>query len=432
MLLVVICLIVWAKFTAFIAMAVFSTAIFLYFLKHIFWLEKLLIWLKTAELESLPAGSGIWEDVFSGLYQFQRRHQRSQAQLSSTLDRFMHAASALPDGVVLLNAQHHIEWCNAPAEKLLGLSLVKDVGQRIVYLIRHADFVDYLKDCDSNESIKMRSWISAEIVLEIQLVSFGKNQKLLIARDVSQVEKLEHMRRDFIANVSHELRTPLTVVGGFLETLTDMDDAVPESLRGYFGMMQDQTARMRSLIEDLLALSQLESSSLPQQDTDVDVPALLNKVLSESISLSNGRHQISFKQESNVHLTGSLQELHSAFGNLVGNAIRYTPAGGQIIMTWKMRGADAVFVVQDTGIGIEQKHIDRLTERFYRVDRSRSRETGGTGLGLSIVKHILTRHLGWLEIESEFGKGSIFSAVFSSERLVNNEADKPTKLVAVF
>lgn len=432
MLLVVICLIVWAKFTAVIAMAVFSTAIILYLFKHIFWLQKLLVWLKKPELEALPAGTGVWEDVFSGLYHYQRRHQRNQAQLNSTLDRFMHAASALPDGVVLLNIQHHIEWCNAPAEKLLGLSLLKDMGQRIVYLIRHVDFVDYLQECGSTEPIKLRSWINSDIVLEIQLVSFGSNQKLLIARDVSQVEKLEHMRRDFIANVSHELRTPLTVVGGFLETLTDMEDAVPEHLRGYFGMMQDQTARMRMLIEDLLTLSQLESSSLPQQDTDVDVPALLHKILSEANSLSNGRHEISLKTETDAHLSGSLQELHSAMGNLVSNAIRYTPDGGEINMTWKMRGLDAVFSVQDTGIGIEQKHIDRLTERFYRVDRSRSRETGGTGLGLSIVKHILTRHQGRLEVESEHGAGSVFSAVFSGERVVNKDADKPTKLVAVF
>lgn len=432
MLLVVICLIVWAKFTAIIAMAVFSLAIVLYFFKHIFWLQKLLVWLKKPELEALPAGTGVWEDVFSGLYHYQRRHQRNQAQLNSTLDRFMHAASALPDGVVLLNIQHHIEWCNAPAEKLLGLSLLKDMGQRIVYLIRHADFVDYLAECGSTEPIKLRSWINPDIVLEIQLVSFGNNQKLLIARDVSQVEKLEHMRRDFIANVSHELRTPLTVVGGFLETLTDMDDAVPEHLRGYFGMMQDQTARMRTLIEDLLTLSQLESSSLLQQDADIDVPALLNKILSEANSLSNGRHEIAFHAETDAHLSGSLQELHSAMGNLVSNAIRYTPDGGKITMTWKMRGLDAVFSVQDTGIGIEQKHIDRLTERFYRVDRSRSRETGGTGLGLSIVKHILTRHQGRLEVESEYGKGSVFSAVFSAERVVNKDADKPSKLVAVF
>ena len=344
----------------------------------------------------------------------------------------MHAASALPDGVVLLNTQHHIEWCNAPSEKLLGLSLKKDIGQKIVYLIRHVDFVSYLTECAATDSIKLRSWINADVVLEIQLVPFGNSQKLLIARNVSQVEKLEHMRRDFIANVSHELRTPLTVVGGFLETLTDMQDAVPEHLRGYFGMMQDQTARMRTLIEDLLTLSQLESSSPPQQDSDIDIPALLKMVLNESVSLSNGRHQIRLVQESNVHLSGSLQELHSAFGNLVSNAIRYTPDGGSITMMWKMRGAEAAFSVQDTGIGIEQKHIDRLTERFYRVDRSRSRETGGTGLGLSIVKHILTRHDGRLEVESEYGKGSIFSAVFSGERVVHKEEDKPVKLVAVF
>jgi len=367
----------------------------------------------------MPIGSGVWEDVFAIIYHEQRRHNRSKIQLSSALDRFRHAASALPDGVVLLDDDNRIEWCNKPAEHQLGLSLKQDINQPIVYLVRNTEFIQYLKHHVDIDPIKLKSWIKSDVTLEIQLVAFGSNQKLLISRDVSQLEKLEHMRRDFIANVSHELRTPLTVVGGFLETLSDMDGAVPKTLQGYFGMMQEQTSRMRLLIEDLLALSQLESGSSSPEETELDIPALLNTILNESKSLSNGRHSITLEANKTLALFGSNQELHSAFGNLVSNAIRYTPDGGSIAIKWEEDKQQAVFSVTDTGLGIEQKHIDRLTERFYRVDRSRSRETGGTGLGLSIVKHILNRHQARLEITSEFGKGSTFKAVFPKTRIVN-------------
>jgi two-component system phosphate regulon sensor histidine kinase PhoR len=369
----------------------------------------------------MPLGGGIWEDLFAAIYHEQRRHIRSQSQLSSALDRFRHAASALPDGIVLLDDDNKIEWCNKPAERQLGLSLKQDLDQPIVYLVRNTEFIQYLKHHVDIDPIKLKSWISPDTTLEIQLVAFGSNQKLLICRDVSQLEKLEHMRRDFIANVSHELRTPLTVVGGFLETLSDMDGAIPENIRNYFGMMQDQTSRMRLLIEDLLTLSQLENGATSPDEAELDVAALLNTILTESKSLSNGRHILTLEADPTLALTGSSQELHSAFGNLVSNAIRYTPEGGSIAMNWQVINHEAVFSVTDTGLGIEQQHLDRLTERFYRVDRSRSRETGGTGLGLSIVKHILSRHQGRLEITSEFGKGSTFKAVFPKSRIVNKQ-----------
>jgi len=419
--LVFVCLIVWAAQDASTALLVFSAGILLYLFGHLYWLHKLTVWFKKPDLATMPLGSGIWEDVFAAIYHEQRRHSRSQTQLTSALDRFRHAASALPDGVVLLDNNNLIEWCNLPAEIKLGLSMKHDAGQPILYLVRNTEFGEYLKDYHEAEPIKLHSWIDPEITLEIQLVSFGDNQKLLICRDISQMEKLEHMRRDFIANVSHELRTPLTVVGGFLETLADMEGAVTEGSRGYFVLMQDQTNRMRLLIEDLLTLSQLESGATVPQDAEIDVTALLNTVLNESRSLSNGRHILKLEVDPTLAINGSLQELHSAFGNLVSNAIRYTPEGGEITISWGMRGQEAIYSVQDTGIGIEQKHIDRLTERFYRVDRSRSRETGGTGLGLSIVKHILHRHQARLEIESEYGKGSTFSVVFPKARIVHKQ-----------
>jgi two-component system phosphate regulon sensor histidine kinase PhoR len=416
--LILVCLLIWAIFSAQTALITFSICITLYLFHHLFWLDKLLSWYKTPDLNTMPIGRGAWEDVFATIYVEQRRHSRSKVQLSSALDRFSHAASALPDGVVLLDDDNNIEWCNKPAEKQLGLSIKQDIGQPIVYLIRNTEFIQYLKHHVDIDPIKLKSWIKPENTLEIQLVAFGSNQKLLLSRDISQVEKLEHMRRDFIANVSHELRTPLTVVGGFLETLSDMDGAVPDSLKSYFGMMQEQTQRMRLLIEDLLTLSQLESGATSPDEAELDVPALLNIILNESNSLSNGRHTITLEAEQTLRLMGSNQELHSAFGNLVSNAIRYTPDGGSVAMKWEESNHQAMFSVTDTGLGIEQHHIDRLTERFYRVDRSRSRETGGTGLGLSIVKHILSRHHGRLEITSEFGKGSTFKAVFPKSRIV--------------
>jgi two-component system phosphate regulon sensor histidine kinase PhoR len=419
--LVFACLIVWAVEDAITALSVFAFAVCAYLASHLYWLHQLMEWFKKPDLSTMPLGSGVWEDIFASVYHEQRRHSRSQTQLSSALDRFRHAASALPDGVVLLNGDDQIEWCNPPAEIQLGLKLPQDAGQPISYLVRHGDFIQYLQDHDYSEPIKLKSWRNPEITLEIQLVPFGANQKLLICRDISQLEKLETMRRDFIANVSHELRTPLTVVGGFLETLLDMDGAVPDSMRAYFGMMQEQTGRMRRLVEDLLMLSQLENSQTVPQESEIDISSLLNMVMNDAQGLSNGRHRLSLEADPTLCLTGAAEELHSAFGNLVSNAIRYTPEGGEIIMTWKTRGHEAVFSVQDSGIGIEQLHIDRLTERFYRVDRSRSRETGGTGLGLSIVKHILTRHQARLEIQSELGKGSTFSAIFPKARLVHKQ-----------
>lgn len=419
--LVLICLILWAAAGAVTALTVFSLVLLVYLISHIYWLHKLHRWLKKPKLSKLPNGTGVWEEIFADLYHQQRRHSRTQTQLTLALDRFRDAASALPDGVVLLDGKDHIEWCNPPAESQLGLTLQQDAGQPINYLLRDSAFIEYLQDHDYAEPIKLKSWRNAEIILEIKLVPFGANQKLLICRDISQLEKIDTMRRDFIANVSHELRTPLTVVGGFLETLMDMKGAVPKSTRTYFSLMQEQTNRMQLLIEDLLTLSQLESGATVPQDTEIDVTALLNTVMTEAQSLSNGRHHITLEADPNLALTGSVEELHSAFGNLVSNAIRYTPEGGAIAMNWGLRETDAVFSVKDSGIGIEQQHIDRLTERFYRVDRSRSRVTGGTGLGLSIVKHILTRHQARLEIQSEPGKGSTFSAAFPAARLVHKQ-----------
>lgn len=419
--LTIICLIVWISDSATSALVVFSAGVTIYLACHLYWLHQLSKWLKKPVLNHIPNGSGVWEDVFAALYQEHRRHSRNQTQLSSALGRFRHAASALPDGVVVINATNEIEWCNPPAETLLGLNLKKDVDQPINYLVRNTDFVHYLYAQEYTESIKVRSWRNAEATLEMQLIPFGTKQKLLICRDVTQLERIEAMRRDFIANVSHELRTPLTVVGGFIETLMDVEGAVPESTRSYFNMMLDQTTRMRHLIDDLLTLSHIESNVQAPDDAEIQMPALINMMVNDAQILSQGKHKISTTIDINVNLIGAMNELQSAMSNLISNAIRYTPDGGEIHISWGMQNNQAVFSVQDNGIGIEQKHIDRLTERFYRVDRGRSRETGGTGLGLSIVKHILTRHQARLEITSELGVGSTFSEIFPQARIVRKQ-----------
>ena len=413
-----LCLLVWPLAGLKYSVSLFALALIAYLVGHLYWLEKLARWLKKPELAAIPVGSGVWEDVFASLYQEIRRQRSSENQLSSALERFQRAAGALPDGVVLLNNNDQIEWCNHTAEAQLGLSQTQDVGQPIGYLVRQTEFSDYLQAHEYTEPIKLRSVRNPDVTLEMQLVPFGDNQKLLLCRDITPLEKIETMRRDFVANVSHELRTPLTVVGGFLETLEDMDHNMPESTRHYFHLMQEQTGRMRRLVEDLLTLSRLESSQNVPQDANIDVPAMLRMVLTEAQSLSNGRHQFSLESDGALHLSGASEELHSAFGNLVTNAIRYTPDGGEIVLSWQLRGNEAVFSVRDTGIGIEPQHLSRLTERFYRVDSSRSRATGGTGLGLSIVKHILTRHQARLEVESELGSGSVFRAVFPAARVV--------------
>ncbi len=429
LLLSLLCLIVWAAADATAALITLSVGLFLYLIGHIYWLHRLHTWLKKPVLNNMPNGAGVWEDIFAALYQEHRKNSRSKTQLSSTLERFRHAASALPDGVVVLNGDNEIEWCNPPAENQLGLNLKHDENQPISYLVRHSDFVEYLQAQEQDESfksdpIKLKSWRNPEVTLEIQLIPFGSKQKLLICRDVTALEKTEIMRRDFIANVSHELRTPLTVVGGFLETLVDMDGAVPASLKNYFDMMMDQTSRMRRIIEDLLTLSTIESNTQSPDNNEIDMPKLLHQIQNDANSLSKSLnkapHNVHLKMDKNLRIKGSQEELYSALSNLTSNAIRYTPAGGDIFMDWKLRDNQAVFSVRDTGIGIEQQHIDRLTERFYRVDRGRSRETGGTGLGLAIVKHILNRHLARLEIESELGVGSTFSIVFPKTCVVLN------------
>ncbi len=421
-----ICLFLWLLSSATAALALFSVGLLIYIASHISWLHQLQTWFKNPDLKNLPEGSGVWESLFSTLLKYERNNISNQNQLSAALERFNLTANAIPDGLVILSPSNEIEWCTPNAEAQLGLDLKTDKNLPIVNLVRDSHFIAHLYSADFSEPFKLKSWRNPEVIYEIQLIQLAAKQKLLICRDMTQLEKVDAMRRDFIANVSHELRTPLTVVGGFLETLSDTEGAVPEGLKNYFSMMEEQTLRMRRIIEDLLTLSTIESNIDAPDDTTIDMSKLLKQIQNDALGLSQGlnktKHKIELEVDPKLNITGSQDELQSALTNLVSNAVRYTPKGGEIWMTWHMQKEHAVFSVRDTGIGIEQQHIDRLTERFYRVDRGRSRETGGTGLGLSIVKHILIRHQAKLEINSEIGTGSTFSVVFPKARIVNKKS----------
>lgn len=414
----IVTLFAWLISNAMIALMTFTTGILIYLAIQIQGLYQLQHWLKKPMLSDIPEGFGLWEDVFNAILKYERNNNLKKSDLNAALERFITVANAIPDGLVILSASNEIEWCTANAESQLGLNLTTDRNLPIVNLLRNSHFIAYLYNGVYDEPFKLKDSRNPDAILEIWLIPLVSNQKLLISRDITQLEKVDAMRRDFIANVSHELRTPLTVVGGFLETLSDMEGAVPDSIRSYFDMMQDQTTRMRRLIEDLLTLSHIESNTQPPEDRPIDMSALVNMLYNDANALSQGKHKISVDIDEHLGLTGATDELVSALGNLVSNAVRYTPAGGEIRIQWASRDQQAIFSVTDNGIGIEQQHIDRLTERFYRVDRGRSRETGGTGLGLSIVKHILTRHQARLEIKSTPGKGSTFSAIFPESRIL--------------
>jgi len=376
-------------------------------------LARLQRWLANPLPGSVPEGEGIWDEVLAALHRLERDAAKRERGLADALGRMRRAAQALPDGVVILDRANRIEWCNQTAEAQLALDGRADVGQNIANLVREPEFIEYL---GTTERTSVRISRGHGAALSLQLIPFGQSQKLLLSRDVTQAERVDAMRRDFVANVSHELRTPLTVLVGFLETVRELK-LDPQRRRDYLVMMQEQAARMQRIIDDLLTLSALDSAPPASGETRVAVRPLVERLKSDAQVLSGGRHEIRIDLQESSDLLGVEAELASAFGNLVSNAIRYTPAGGTVTLVWREGPDGARFTVEDTGIGIEAEHIPRLTERFYRVDRSRSRETGGTGLGLAIAKHALARHEATLEVESQPGKGSRFSARFPARRL---------------
>ena len=423
LLLLVLCLVVLpvkVAFGTFWGVATLIACLLLMLGWHLVHLGQLLDWQEGPLDNPLPRGRGVWEIAFAGLHRRVRVRLGQQQSLSETLDRFMRAFQALPDGVIAFDRHQHIEWINERAEAHFALSAASDRGQALTNLIRQPDFVAYLENGKFDEPLIYRGGRVEGLVLMLQVIPYGEDHRLLVSRDISQIERLENMRRDFIANVSHELKTPLTVVAGFSEMLAEnYEDYGDAEIKHYLTLICEQNGRMQRLIEDLLTLSSLESGAALASEERVEIEPMLRSILAEGQALSGGKHEIALAIEVPSVLAGCANELRSAFGNLVGNAVRYTPPGGKIDLIWRVRQGCGEFEVADTGIGIAAQHLPRLTERFYRVDRSRSRETGGTGLGLAIVKHVLTRHQATLEIESEPGKGSRFVARFARHRLLS-------------
>ncbi len=419
-------LIAWPMFGHTAALLMLVVALLIALLHHIYNLSLLHAWLREPGSGDVPQGSGSWEYIFAYLVRLLKRQRASEFSLTKALARFERAGEALPEAVVLLDENDQIVWCNPRAETYFGLRLKRDRGAHITYILRQPKFSTYLRSGEISEPLSLHLvGDTAERVVSIQMVPYGNSQKLLLGRDVTHWERLETTRRDFIANVSHELRTPLTVVQGFLETLEDSDGSDPQIVARGITLMSEQTQRMTRLVNDLLTLSRLESASGTANDEKVNIPGLVQSLHHEAQALSAGHHTISAEISTDDWLLGSMDELQSAFGNLVSNAVRYTPPGGKIELRWERKNGNPVFAVKDNGIGIEPRHVARLTERFYRVDKSRSRETGGTGLGLAIVKHVTNRHQGRLEIDSWPGKGSTFSITFPGTRIFNGRKSEP-------
>ena len=367
---------------------------------------------------SIPESFGVWQEVFDGLYRARSRLDRGLQQMERRLRRFEESSAALPDAAVALDALGAVEWLNDAAVSLLGLDREGDVGIRVTSLVRHPDFTDYFNQGEFDGGVEFASPLDARKTLIAAVVPYGRKRHLLVVRDVSLAYHLAQVRRDFFANASHELRTPLTVITGYLEAMGGDEQSLPQPWRRPLEQMRQQADRMSLIIQDMLSLARLESRFKAPETTFVDVPAMLREVCESARNLSADRgHLIELHVDQELGLFGAENELRSAFSNLVDNAVLYTPNGGHIAIAWKALGEGACLEVSDDGEGIPAEHVDRLTERFYRVDVGRSRDSGGTGLGLAIVKHALSQHGAELSVESSVGRGSRFSCHFPATRI---------------
>jgi len=386
---------------------------------HIFWLNKLIEWLNYPSAATIPDGTGIWQMIFSKVYNNFRNQKKSKKDLTEVIEQFIGAADALLDGVVTLTNANEIIWSNKRAQTMFGINQTKDVNKPINYIFRNSKFIEFIEGENYDQSIKVMSKNKTQN-LEIRIIPFGKFQKLLVAEDISSLLKNEMFRKDFVSNFSHELKTPLTVITGFLETLSSNGAKLDSNTNKIFKLMNDQAIRMKSLLDDLLLLSNVEASLNINRSQEIKIKLLLEKIKLNILSIDNKEHKIIFKINNKLNLYGSRSEIESAFTNLIVNAIRYTPKDGQILINWGLINDIPTFEVTDTGIGMAKKHMNRITERFYRVDDARSRSSGGTGLGLSIVKNILLKHQADLKISSEINNGSTFKIIFPNDRLINN------------
>jgi two-component system phosphate regulon sensor histidine kinase PhoR len=383
--------------------------------------HRLLKWLRGAQMDSAPRDTGLWGELGCRIERAVRERDRTIENDRVQLDQFLSAIEASPNGVLMLDKTDHILWCNRVAADHFALDPQRDLQQRITNLVRSPAFVAYLQAAEFTEALQLSN-VRGQATLSVLVRSYGVGRRLVLSQDITERERSDAMRRDFVANVSHEIRTPLTVLAGFIETMTSLP-LIEAERRRVLLLMTQQAQRMQSLVSDLLTLAQLEGSPRPGPDRWVSLDTLLGRIESDALALSAGRHQIHVEQATGTELAGMESELLSAVANLVTNAVRYTPAGGTIDVAWRaMADGGGELSVSDTGLGIAREHLPRLAERFYRVDGSRSRETGGTGLGLSIVKHVVQRHGGELLVQSEPAKGSKFRLIFPAAR-VRHAAD---------
>jgi two-component system phosphate regulon sensor histidine kinase PhoR len=401
-----------------------ATALMVGFALFITWhwqrMRRLERWLRDgAKLAAMPDLAGVWDQIALYIYQFRKASRDRKQRLTAVISRFNSVASAIPDAVVVLREHREIDWANRAAQRLLGIH-PRDVGQRIDNLLRDPAFHDYIEARDFEQELELESPVRSDVQLGIRIVPFDADSYLLRARDMSEQARVRKIRRDFVANVSHELRSPLTVMTGYLETFQAEED-IPVPLRGHLQTLAQQVYRMNDLVEDLLHLSRLEGTTLPASaGKQVRVGALLAAVVEEARNVGAiSGHVLVLEAESGLELRGAEAELLSVFSNLVMNAVQHTPEGSRVSVSWRRAArGEACFEVQDNGPGIEAKHLNRLTERFYRVDSGRSRDKGGTGLGLSIVKHVLQRHNAHFDIHSEPGSGTRIRCTFPLERVI--------------
>lgn len=392
--------------------------------------HRLEAWFRQGAGSDPPRLAGLWREVSDRIRRVLRQREREVRTHADRLQRFLGAIQASPNGVTLLDGEGRIEWCNSAASQHLGIDAQRDLGQHVVHLVRDPVFSRYYQQSSHDHEVQMDGRtpsISRFLKLSVQLHPYGDGQQLLLTRDITALTQADNMRRDFVANVSHEIRTPLTVLAGFVETLQSLQLS-PAQQQQYLDLMAVQASRMQTLVSDLLTLSQLEGSPLPGPSEQVVLAPFMAQIEADARALSalQGQtgapvHRLLFQPCPDWTLLGSRNELHSAVSNLVSNAVRYTPADGRIEVGWRQEGDELVLSVRDTGPGIAPEHLPRLSERFYRVDRSRSRETGGTGLGLAITKHVAQRHGGALRIESQPGAGSNFMLVLPLARRVQRE-----------
>ena len=381
----------------------------IYIVRQAILLNQIEQWLQAGAKKSPPSRRGIWGDIYHHIFRIKKTNKKRKKQLSRIIEQFRKSTAALPDAIVVLGEYDEIAWFNNAAKPILGLKK-RDKGQRLPNLIRAPAFIDFLRKKDPDAILSIASPANAHITLQIKIVTYENNAHLLVAHDISYLKNIERMRKTFVDNISHELRTPLTVLKGYLETLRDMDDEHSPLLTHSLQQMNNQTLRMQCLVDDLLILANLETKKITHQC--IEIQPLLAQVCQETDALDSINNRVELFVDSEVNIMGNEQELHSAFTNLIVNALKYSPEDSLVSVRWYQSGQFIILDIIDLGEGIAELEIPKITERFYRVDIQRKQEKRGTGLGLAIVKHVLARHNAQLKISSQLGKGSCFSCVF--------------------